>query len=106
MVCRPRRYRRLQFPLVTVASENTEDKEEQVDEIKIEIERTHCSEFVGQCRIKVGGGKLLHLLCVPRGKTDKYKHTHNRDDEIHSAAVEEYIYKACYDKTEKGHHEE
>ena len=63
------------FDVSVSASEDAEQEEEEVDEVKVEIKGSHSGQLVSCGAGEIGViGKLLHLLGVPCCETDKDGH--------------------------------
>lgn len=100
-----RHFFRISLRSIPVA-EDTEKEEEQVDEIKIKIHRTHRRQLVARGAVKLRSiGQLLDLLRIPCGKTDEKHYAHNRDYPLQLAALQEQIHNHDDDKPEKTHHQ-
>ncbi len=91
------------FGLVSVA-EDTQQVEEEVDEVEVEVEGADG----GEAADRVSGcshGHCLNLLCVPGGEADEDEHAGVGDDPHHRLALDEEVDEGGDDDAEQGHEE-
>ncbi len=90
---------------VAAASEYAEQEDEQVDEVKVEVEGSESGQFIAERGVEIGHSHALDLLGVPSSESNEYEYAGEGDHPHQGSASDEYVDDGCYDETEEGHDE-
>ena len=71
--------------IVAAASEDAENEEEEVDEVKIEVHSSHRGKLIGEFGFEAASSHAFDLLGVPGSETREDEHPCDRDDPFHRA---------------------